>query len=353
MSLERSSAYIEGYLSGYAREIRLNKTLLMLQAFVDESLSVEDQKDYVLAGYIQKTSVWMQFSDEWEKILNDSPPLKAFHMHEAQSGLTGGNRRPNNPFFGWTDEQIRQKILCLSSVINKHAPWSIEVRLSTSQFEKVCLPIVPYDLKNPYIFCYFGLIRKLLEFHDRLGIDGKIQLFFDKKDDVSREASHLYSFFKSVQPPAFQNLLNGTPIFENDEKVLPLQAADMLVWSLRRKAEQRNKDEINYAWNNLFPDKHLVLNMTDDALLTIANNMSKVEGIEDTRTRKGSIVLPEIKKKKSKIDPAPVDGNEFTRIIRNLLKMPPKTRADSKLGTKKKQGKIIPPAPKTKDRNPK
>jgi len=47
-----------------------------------------------------------------------------------------------------------------------------------------------------------------------------------------------------------------------------------------------------------------------------------------------------------------VDREEFTRIIGNLLKMPPKKRADSKLGTKKKQGKIIPPAPKTKDRNP-
>jgi hypothetical protein len=48
-----------------------------------------------------------------------------------------------------------------------------------------------------------------------------------------------------------------------------------------------------------------------------------------------------------------VDKKEFTRIIGNLLKMPPKTRADSKLGTKKKQGKIIPPVPRTKDRNQK
>jgi hypothetical protein len=48
-----------------------------------------------------------------------------------------------------------------------------------------------------------------------------------------------------------------------------------------------------------------------------------------------------------------VDKEEFERIIGNLLKMPPKTRADSKLGTKKKEGKIIPPAPRTKDRNPK
>jgi hypothetical protein len=46
-----------------------------------------------------------------------------------------------------------------------------------------------------------------------------------------------------------------------------------------------------------------------------------------------------------------VDKEEFTRIIGNLLKMPPKKRVDSKLGTKKKQGKIIPPIPKTKDRS--
>jgi hypothetical protein len=38
-----------------------------------------------------------------------------------------------------------------------------------------------------------------------------------------------------------------------------------------------------------------------------------------------------------------VDKDEFTRIIDNLLKMKPKKRADSKLGTKKKTGKVIPP----------
>jgi hypothetical protein len=39
----------------------------------------------------------------------------------------------------------------------------------------------------------------------------------------------------------------------------------------------------------------------------------------------------------------PVDETEFKRIMGNLIKMPPKKRADSKLGTKKTQGTIIPP----------
>ena len=39
----------------------------------------------------------------------------------------------------------------------------------------------------------------------------------------------------------------------------------------------------------------------------------------------------------------PVDEDEFKRVIGNMLKMPPKKHADSKLGTKKTTGKIIPP----------
>ena len=39
----------------------------------------------------------------------------------------------------------------------------------------------------------------------------------------------------------------------------------------------------------------------------------------------------------------PVDEDEFRRIVGNLLKMPPKKHADSKLGTKKTQRTIIPP----------
>jgi hypothetical protein len=39
----------------------------------------------------------------------------------------------------------------------------------------------------------------------------------------------------------------------------------------------------------------------------------------------------------------PVDENEFKRVIGNMLRMPAKKHADSKLGTKKTTGKIIPP----------
>jgi hypothetical protein len=39
----------------------------------------------------------------------------------------------------------------------------------------------------------------------------------------------------------------------------------------------------------------------------------------------------------------PVDEDEFKRVIGNMLKMPPKKHADSKLGKKKSTGKIIPP----------
>jgi hypothetical protein len=39
----------------------------------------------------------------------------------------------------------------------------------------------------------------------------------------------------------------------------------------------------------------------------------------------------------------PVDEGEFKRVIGNMLKMPPKKHADSKLGTKKKTRTIIPP----------
>ncbi len=38
-----------------------------------------------------------------------------------------------------------------------------------------------------------------------------------------------------------------------------------------------------------------------------------------------------------------VDRDEFTRIIDNLLKMPPKKRSESKTGKKKSSKTIIPP----------
>lgn len=39
----------------------------------------------------------------------------------------------------------------------------------------------------------------------------------------------------------------------------------------------------------------------------------------------------------------PVDEDDFKRVIGNMLRMPPKKHTDSKMGTKKTHGKIVPP----------
>ncbi len=48
----------------------------------------------------------------------------------------------------------------------------------------------------------------------------------------------------------------------------------------------------------------------------------------------------------------PVDEDEFKRVIGNMLRMPPKKHADSKLGTKKSSGTIIPPKKQPKKVDP-
>ena len=42
--------------------------------------------------------------------------------------------------------------------------------------------------------------------------------------------------------------MGETPIMRNDILVLPLQAADMLVWSLRRRYEGKSDNDIHEGW---------------------------------------------------------------------------------------------------------
>src|ERR1035441_4271702 len=285
MTVTRPSAHIEAMVCGYARNTRLTKSLVMLRAFFDESLSDEDGRDFVLAGYVQTASVWSVFSDDWEAVLNDSPPLKLFHMHEAFSALNGANKRPGTRFYGWSEEDVLAKISSLADVIQRHRPWSLESRMSTKSFYKVCDSIVPYDLRNPYLFCYFGIVGKLAEVHREMGITETVTFVFDENDEASREAAHFYPFFKKAQPIACQSLLAGTPEFLSDEDVKPLQAADSLAWHLRRAAEERNKNNPGPMWFKLFPVKHYVHRFTENDLAEMAHKMSRLEGIEEARPR--------------------------------------------------------------------
>jgi hypothetical protein len=298
---ERPSDYIRAMVCGYPKKIRLAKSLVMLVAYFDESVSEIGTKGYVLAGYVQSVEVWEKFSDEWATVLEATPTLKSFHMSEAWSALrTTGALRDTNSFFGWEKEQVQTKLDALTSIIRKYRPWSIECRFSSSDFKAHIEKVAPYDLKSPWLWCYFGIIQKLAELHLTMGLSDKVEFVFDKKDEEVKTALFFYQGFTDFQTPAQRAMLCGSPQFKNDEDIVPLQAADILVWALRRDgADASVVEDLPTKWSDLVPrGLHHAHRFTKENFVAIAEQFSQLEGIETTYPKGSSSVTP---KNQSKI----------------------------------------------------
>jgi len=206
----------------------------MLQGYVDDSGSDEQSNAFVLAGFMMNATQWAAFSDDWDAQLRRTPNIDYFKMSEAISR--------NGEFLGWPREFILCKVKDLLSVIEDHRPVGIGSYLFWPEFAKY---MHPYSELKPYALL-FGAIFESIEKHQIVeGIFPEaIDVDFDDQGSAGQFALQVYPRFKQVSRPETQRMLGRMPLMLDDKKVLPLQAADMLAWNIRRKLD----GEAEWRW---------------------------------------------------------------------------------------------------------
>jgi hypothetical protein len=251
-----------------------------LQAFVDDSRSSVDGRNFVLAGYIHTAENWLKFSDDWKAALKETPSIEYFHMVEAE------NLR--DQFKGWKEDERTEKVRRLGEVIYKHNPHSFECWVSKRAFNEILKPVAPYDLKNPYMVCFYGAIVSAARHQAMLDVTIPVDFVFDEQGGLGAFVVFWYEWIKQWQDPSISAVMGSTPIFRDDKKMLPLQAADFLAWHLRRRKESRYANEIRPAIKRIIGN-HLEAEISEDVLRTLAKNMAATPGIDDTQLKKSSI----------------------------------------------------------------
>lgn len=203
----------------------------MVQAYIDDSISA-DGVVYVLAGYLAPAQNWAAFSDEWQQFRDMKPAISYFKMNDAM-GLDG-------EFKFWSKQARDEKLSLLFGVIGDHATASVSCTLRTTDFKAVFGKdkSVPRQLRSPYYFLLYGMMQALAEHRDRLKITEPIDFIFDEqvieKDRIMKD----WELFKQASPVPLK-LIGDPPIFRDDKRVLPLQAADMYAWRMRKSLETK------------------------------------------------------------------------------------------------------------------
>jgi hypothetical protein len=248
------------------------KPLVALQVYVDDSASDEGDQRLFLAGYMNMADKWARFSEAWQEELRASPAIDYLKMSEANS--LGGQ------FRGWDIPIKDEKLRGLARVIRHFEPASIHSSISRAEFKAIVSPVAPYGFNRPYFYCFHpimvSLANSMLEFGlPRVPID----FIFDEQGAMGEEARFFYRIIRDGQPAAVRSLLSRDPVFRDDKLVVPLQAADMLAWHVRRN-HISNPDAFQVPDFLSADGQHMAIDIDAAYLTRIADGYGKISGTQ-------------------------------------------------------------------------
>ncbi|MBR0558430.1 DUF3800 domain-containing protein [Ciceribacter sp. L1K23] len=217
-------------VSGIAPNRSGGRLFLVLQAYIDDS---GDDDVFALAGFISSAKSWATFSKEWENALGwgviGNSGAKRFKMSEMAYLNERMERVP--AFF----DIISSHVLCALSFVYKKEDLSrAKQRIRRSDGR----PINWGFMDNYYMIAFKHLMDL---FHngredDLKGIipsGEKIDFIFDEQSE-KRQVLAGWDEYMNTRPAEIRGLYGSYPKFENDEEFLPLQAADLWAWWIRK-----------------------------------------------------------------------------------------------------------------------
>ncbi|SDC02216.1 Protein of unknown function [Bradyrhizobium brasilense] len=203
-----------------------------LQAFVDASGN-GDPNVLVIAGYVARASDWAKFSEAWKQKLLEAD-LRRLKMNE----MTERRQRQHiAAYFYRTIEEfkIEAAISCVFDTAGLR------------RFVSTYIPDSPsldmQAVRNPYLYAARQIIKNLALGQERMGLLDPVDFIFDNEAEKARLSPH-WDWFRSSLRPEVRRLMGRDPIYQDDETCMPLQAADLWAWWVRKWHEEGNEDGV-------------------------------------------------------------------------------------------------------------
>jgi hypothetical protein len=256
-------------------------TVAFLKAFTDDSASNVGDRRLFLAGYLHNTDVWEAFSREWARELRAWPPIEYFKAKEANRLSDQFDRTR-----GWNEAMRDARVRNFAEIIAHHKPFSYQFSINRRLVEDELKPISPYGLGRPHFPVCQATVAGIARFVAEKGITELIEFVFDNQEGVDDDMSLFFGELLRALPPDAQRLIEGVPSFRDDrsEGNLPLQAADLLAWHIRKEHETGTRLPLTRLLMN--NDGHLVQDIPDDVVRMWAGHHKSQPGADRVRTKR-------------------------------------------------------------------
>jgi hypothetical protein len=232
-----------------AESARDDRWLLILQVVFDETGLGQTEPDqaFIFAGFLGSARQWEAFVHAWKPLLEKPPILRAKGFKN-----TLRRKRNNKRMLGFTSvlrecEGLRRVSVTIPNkaykiaVLDEIPKW--QGRLDTEALEL---------LDNPYYFGFYVMMMQvLLPMVQSLGDKAELEVIYDENIQEAEKVKSGYREFLAQTPEAKQ--LRREPRSENDDKFMPLLAADLLAWHMRRdfSERQQGREHQDTVWDAL------------------------------------------------------------------------------------------------------
>jgi hypothetical protein len=227
----------------------------MLQAFIDDSRET-NPPIFVLAGYLATAEQWRAFSTKWQEVLDMAPRMPYFKMSEAR-------RLPR--------EKRAERIGLFFSVIEEFISSGFSVMVPPDAITRVYGTTDKFA-RHPF-YCAFSILIPILGLNiDEFGLHcDDIELYFDDQMHEKDRMVKAWDWAKSnatIESPKLKRILNITPHFCDDKSLLPLQAADLHAWWIRRRYVERatGVGKMEAPWRSATTIKYMQVEVTEEQL---------------------------------------------------------------------------------------
>jgi len=238
------------------------------KAFCDGSKGTEPGKILLLSALVHTVPAWEKFTNDWETALKAPPSLEHLHMRKFRQ------------LAAWKAIDRDLKIISLTEVILRHEPHVVSCWLSSEDYDATVRQVAPSDLRHVFSLAFHAILQAVAEYQLQRGITIPADFVFDEEGDIGNEALIWYPAIKEAAPPRVRALMGATPVFRNDEEVLPLQAADLVAWHKRRRKETPGLDTETAASQRVDELPGGEREIPKDALIEMASKMSKVPNVD-------------------------------------------------------------------------
>jgi hypothetical protein len=229
-------------------------------AYIDES-GRGYPKAFFDAGFMAPTEAWPEFSREWEAALQLPPRFPAFH---AKQWASQGELRKLGRSVAERDARVENLI----GIINKHTCLAFGVFLHAERYQSLFRGELSATHDQPSHQTHVEIMDHMIRHNIELGEFGEISFIFDKI--VPTELLELqikWDKWKRERHRPFRRRMGRLPATGDDEVDMPLQAADLLAWSMRRFFEETTERGVSadaslaYRWSGMIdvPRKFLPL----------------------------------------------------------------------------------------------